>query len=55
MPPMYHIEVRGLPGMLAPLIQLSVTWNSVPASPTWQIFTNPRDERTELYVTGKFG
>jgi phosphate transport system ATP-binding protein len=23
--------------------------------PTSQIFTNPRDERTERYVTGKFG
>ncbi|MEI2701126.1 MAG: phosphate ABC transporter ATP-binding protein [Baekduia sp.] len=27
----------------------------VEMSPTGQIFTNPRDERTELYVTGKFG
>jgi phosphate transport system ATP-binding protein len=23
--------------------------------PTEQIFTNPREERTERYVTGKFG
>jgi len=27
----------------------------VELSPTEQIFTNPQDERTELYVTGKFG
>ena len=27
----------------------------VELSPTEQIFTNPQDERTEMYVTGKFG
>jgi phosphate transport system ATP-binding protein len=24
-------------------------------APTSQVFTNPHDERTERYVTGKFG
>jgi len=24
-------------------------------APTNDVFTNPRDERTERYVTGKFG
>jgi len=23
--------------------------------PTQQVFTNPRDERTEAYITGRFG
>jgi phosphate transport system ATP-binding protein len=27
----------------------------VEAGPTEQIFTNPREQRTEDYVTGKFG
>jgi phosphate transport system ATP-binding protein len=27
----------------------------VEQAPTKQLFTNPRDERTERYVTGKFG
>ena len=27
----------------------------VEAGPTQQIFQNPREERTEDYVTGKFG
>jgi phosphate transport system ATP-binding protein len=27
----------------------------VEAGPTDQIFTNPREERTDAYVTGRFG
>ena len=31
------------------------TGELVEYGPTWQIFTNPRDRRTEDYITGRFG
>ncbi len=40
---------------LAPLHDLSSMADLVEAGPTEQIFTNPREQRTEDYVTGKFG
>jgi phosphate transport system ATP-binding protein len=42
----------GTPFILHPL---EVDGELIEHSPTTEIFTTPRDDRTEQYVTGKFG
>ena len=46
---------------LAPIIRAAPTfgestrWPELSADYTTKIFSNPSDERTEMYVTGRFG
>ena len=46
---------RALLLRLDPDLLVTYGWGAIEHGPTNEIFTRPSDERTERYVTGKFG